>query len=240
MTKVLTGHTILLARDGVALCNCGCETPRNKGDFLPGHDSKLKSLVAQAHADGTSIVLVLANGDTKTMTAMAYAEMRNWGHKVETMAENIKRKADKATVRAASKTVGQLAASNHGVTLATLKAAAEVCKATGRYGRNIAGDRYLEVTHDNAAAIAAGTHPDIADDIERHRSGWFVGQTVQAPEAAHRVAVVRAIKNGKATLQTQQVGGGGPVTVIPVTEIQPVSNRSLEIPTGPAEMDEAV
>lgn len=228
----MTDVRIVLSEGGVALCGCGCGEQKGGGTFRPGHDAKLKSALALAEYQGNKIVFV-ANGDETKMTPLEYAATRKWDTKVAKMAEKMRRDADIAAKREASKPIGkQNRPAGTGSSLNVMKAAVAVLRAYGLH----TGPNKVEVTRANAAEIAAGQHPDVP--VQRHKSGLFVGQTVRSPEGGYRVAVIAAIHRGKVTMQTTMVGGGGATHIVPVDEVV-VDLGAVEVPAGPSKEDAA-
>lgn len=62
---------------GVLAVHVGCGRTTH-GEFAPGHDAKLKSLLIQAHRDGVTLRITDLLGQVAERTPMAVAAEREW------------------------------------------------------------------------------------------------------------------------------------------------------------------
>lgn len=124
-------------------CACGCKEITKGGEFMPGHDMRLKSrLVAEAHAGGNP-------------AAREELERRGWLGAL-----------NNSKGRSRPKTIDEF---EHGIAhrideLMVLKAAARRLRASGQYRRN--APFHIELNHLNAVPILAGQLPELRPAVD--------------------------------------------------------------------------
>lgn len=207
---------------GKNLCRCGClEVRLGAGEFRQGHDARLKGKLNRAHVRQNTLLLIEDEERTWT-TPYDYAETRNWGKFLEKAQITSQRQADQATVRRSKQTVGQQAAADrvNGASLDTMKAAARVLKAVGRYGA-AAGEDRIEVTAANALAIAEGGYEGVTGRLTvDEATGLFIGETVGLERGGHMNKVqILEISGERARVETVKISGEQEEWVVELTSL---------------------
>jgi hypothetical protein len=142
-------------------CQCECGGKTGGGRYLPGHDAKHKS----------ALVKLALGGDQEAVELLGN---KGWTRFLDKAREVAARpKADPRVKRAEREQSDQERAQENLARLARLKAAGEVLKGLGRYGKS-SGDRRVPVTRENAQAIADGRFDFDAWDAAEDRSDWAV------------------------------------------------------------------
>lgn len=171
-------NTLVLnwGNEELPLCKCGCLEPRI-GDFKQGHDARLKGKLNRAHTRGQKL-RILEGDDVRDCAPMDYAIDRGWERFLEKAAVTATRAADRATVRKAKQPMGASSRNTGGMELLNLlKAAAEVLKPLGFYGKS-AGVKYVPITPENAQSIVDGTHPALQPGGVNPDTGLAVGMII--------------------------------------------------------------